>query len=187
MPSAQQSFNRNKIAVEYVMSLFGEGCTKVGQETGYNLETSEGYRIRICSAFPRERKSSKTIRFTLTEKSIAVSTHLCIVELSADNKPLDAKIIPISDIRHLCKYTMLPDNKSYSMSIDYAKVKEMESIIAFRTKGQKVIYIKEGGCDHSHAYVPIPQQETEKLSHWSVAEFKCLICGKTRKLAIGPV
>ena len=61
MPSAQQSFNRNKIAVEYVMSLFGEGCTKVGQETGYNLETSEGYRIRICSAFPRERKSSKTI------------------------------------------------------------------------------------------------------------------------------
>ncbi len=187
MPSSQQSFSRNKIAVDYVMSLFGSGCVKVGQETGYNLETPEGYKIRVCSAFPRERKTSKTVRFTLTEKSLASSSHLCIVEMSADGKPVDGRIMPISEIRSQCKFTPLPDGKSYSMSIEYSKMLDMESIIVFRTKGQKVIYIKEGDSDHKHAYAPLPQQETEKVSRWAVAEFKCLICGKTRKLAIGMI
>ena len=183
MPSAQQSFNRNKIAVDYVINLFGEGCTRVGQETGYNIETPEGFKVRICSAFPRERKTSKTIRFTLTEKSLKESSHLCIVEMSAEGKPVDGKIIPISEVRNACKFTPLPDGKSYSMSVSYERVKEMQSIIAFRTRDQKVIYIKEGNSDHTHAYVIIPDQDSEVSGNWSVAEFKCLICGKTRKLA----
>ncbi len=187
MPSAQQSFNRNKIAVEYVMSFFGPECKKVGQETGYNVFTPEGYKIRVCSTFPRERKSSKTIRFTLTEKTLNESTHLCLVEMDTDGKPINCRITPIGSVRNLCKYTLLPDNKSYSMSIEYEKVEKMENLIFFRTKGQKVIYINESGFDHVHAYVPIPDQESEKVSRWSISEFKCLICAKTRKLATGMI
>ena len=187
MPSAQQSFNRNKIAVEYVMGLFGAESKKASQDTGYNVLTPEGYRIRVCSVFPRERKTSKTIRFTLTEKSLTESTHLCLVEMDVEGKPIDCRIASIGEVRTLCKHTKLPDNKSYSMSIEYEKVTQMEDIILFRTKGQKVIYINEGGCEHVHAYVPIPNQETEKVSRWAVCEFRCLICGKTRKLATGMI
>lgn len=187
MPSAQQSFSRNKIAVEYVIGLFGAETKKVGQETGYNILTGEGYKIRVCSVFPRERKTSKTIRFTLTQKSLKESTHLCLVEIDSEGKPINCKIVPISETKTLCKHTLLPDNKSYSMSIDYEKVVKMEDLIIFRTKGQKVIYINESGFDHIHAYVPIPHQESEKISRWSVSEFKCLICGKTRKLATGMI
>jgi hypothetical protein len=73
------------------------------------------------------------------------------------------------------------------MSIDYDKMKGMEDIIHFRTKGQKVIYIEEGGFDHTHAYVQVPGQDVEKVSRWAVGEFRCLICSKTRKLATGMV
>ena len=187
MPSSQQSFNRNKIAVEYIMGLFGAASQKVGQETGYNVLTPEGFKIRVCSVFPRERKTSKTIRFTLTEKTLQESTHLCLVELDSEGQPMSCKITPIVEVRNLCKYTPLPDNKSYSMSIEYEKVQSLEDVIIFRTKGQKVIYIKEQDCDHTHVFVPIPNQESEKISRWSVSEFKCMICGKTRKLATGMI
>lgn len=185
MPSAQQSFNRNKIAVEYVISMFGEGAIKVGQDTGYNVQTPEGYKIRVCSVFPRERKSSKTLRFTLTEKSLFASTHLCLVELDPEGHPTNCRITPMGSVQRLCKLTPLPAQKAFSMSMDYANTEQMDTLIGFRTKGQKVIYVNEAGYDHIHAYVPVPNKESEKISRWSVSEFKCLICSKTRKLATG--
>lgn len=187
MLSSQQSFNRNKLAVDYIIELLGSQSIRTKQDTGYNVLTPEGHKIRVCSAFPRIRKNSKIIRFTLTEKSISESTHLAFVEMNEDGQPIDCRITPMSGIRTLCKCTALPDGKSYSMSMEYDRVKEMENIMFFRTKGQKVIYIKEGADDHTHAYVQIPNQETEKVSRWTLGEFKCLICGKIRKLAIGMV
>ncbi|MHC9539100.1 MAG: hypothetical protein AB9903_06230 [Vulcanimicrobiota bacterium] len=187
MPSSTQSFNRNKIAIEFVINLFGGNCQRVKQETGFNLITAEGYKVRVCSVYPRILRSSKTIRFTLTEKTMIESNFIAFVEMDTEDKPADCKIASVSDVRAACKYTILPDGKSYSMSIDYDKMKAMESVILFRTKGQKVIYIEEGGCDHTHAYIQVPGQEVEKVSRWAVGEFRCLICSKTRKLATGMV
>ena len=187
MPSSKQSFNRNKIAIDYVDNLFGGNCERVKQDTGYNIISQEGYRVRVCSVFPRIRKNSKTIRFTLTEKTMMKSNYVAFVEVDKQDYPIDCRIASVSDIRAACKYTLLPDGKSYSMSIEYEKMKEMEDVIHFRTKGQKVIYINEPGCDHTHAYVQVPDQEIEKVSRWTVGEFRCLICSKARKLATGMV
>ncbi|MDQ7823473.1 MAG: hypothetical protein RDV48_11805 [Candidatus Eremiobacteraeota bacterium] len=187
MPSAKESFNRNKLAIDYVINLFGTNCERVKQEAGFNLITPEGYKVRVCSVYPRVRKNSKTIRFTLTEKTMIESNYLAFVEMDREDKPIDCKIASISDVRAACKYTPLPDGKSFSMSIEYDKMKLMESVIHFRTKGQKVIYINEAGFDHTHAYIQVPGQDIEKVSRWTVGEFRCLICSKTRKLAIGMV
>lgn len=184
MPSSKQSFNRNKIAVDYVMELFGEGCVRVGQDAGYNIETSDGLKIRICSAFPRERKTTKTVRFTLTVKSLEASTHLCIVEIDANGNPVDGRIIPILESRRISKVTQLPGGKSFSMSVPYEKVKEMPDIMSFRVKDKKVVYIKEGDADHTHAYVQMAEREPDKTGRISTADFKCMICGKIRTLGI---
>jgi hypothetical protein len=187
VPSSTDSFNRNKIAIDYVINLFGGNCQRVKQETGFNLISQEGYKVRVCSVFPRILRNSKTIRFTLTEKTMMESNYIAFVEVDTENRPIDCRIASVSDVRAACKYTQLPDGKSYSMSIDYDKMKEMESVIHFRTKGQKVIYINEGGADHTHAYIQVPGQDVEKVSRWAVGEFRCLICSKTRKLATGMV
>lgn len=187
MPSSKQSFNRNKIAISYVSDLLGGNCETVKQDTGFNLITPEGNKIRVCSVFPRIRKNSKTIRFTLTQKTMLSSNYIAFVEVENEDNPIDCRIASVSDVKNACKYTLLPDGKSYSMSMDYDKMKEMENIIHFRTKGQKVIYINEAGADHTHAYVQVPGQDTEKVSRWTLCEFRCLICSKIRKLATGMV
>ena len=115
------------------------------------------------------------------------SNYIAFVEVDRQDMPIDCRVASVSDVRAACKYTTLPDGKSYSMSIEYEKMKEMEDVIHFRTKGQKVIYINEQGFDHTHAYVQVPDQEIEKVSRWTVGEFRCLICSKVRKLATGMV